>query len=127
MDDDPDLQLIDDDLFTAPSPLIPTVILPPHLAIPDEDDDSSNEVDPSRILLPPSPVPPEEVVDQDCQDQDPLPTTDESKGPFTTDEKQCRICFGGEEDEDECGRLISPCVCTGSMRVSFLWMTFQYS
>lgn len=34
------------------------------------------------------------------------------------DERQCRICFGGWEDEGELGRLISPCLCAGSMRVS---------
>ena len=28
----------------------------------------------------------------------------------------CRICFGGVEDENELGRLISPCMCKGSMR-----------
>lgn len=33
-------------------------------------------------------------------------------------DKQCRICLGGEEDEPELGRLISPCMCDGSMRVS---------
>lgn len=31
---------------------------------------------------------------------------------------QCRICFGGVEDEIELGRLISPCLCSGTMRVS---------
>lgn len=35
------------------------------------------------------------------------------------DDSQCRICFGGVEDEEMLGRLISPCLCTGSMRVSF--------
>ena len=33
------------------------------------------------------------------------------------DERQCRICFAGREEEDSMGRLISPCLCTGSMRV----------
>nr|XP_031861478.1 uncharacterized protein CI109_003082 [Kwoniella shandongensis]KAA5528550.1 hypothetical protein CI109_003082 [Kwoniella shandongensis] len=33
-----------------------------------------------------------------------------------TDERQCRICFGGAEEEDSLGRLISPCLCMGSMR-----------
>ncbi|CAK9782082.1 hypothetical protein CC85DRAFT_314202 [Cutaneotrichosporon oleaginosum] len=32
------------------------------------------------------------------------------------DEQQCRICFGGREEEMELGRLISPCLCAGSMR-----------
>ena len=124
MDDDPDLLLIDDGLYQPPSPLIPTILLPPRRVIPDEEeeeDDSSSEVDPSRILLPPSPIPPEEDSENDSHPQRPLPTTEQSKGTFATpEEKQCRICFGGEEDEDDCGRLISPCVCTGSMRVSIL-------
>jgi hypothetical protein len=38
-------------------------------------------------------------------------------------DKQCRICLGGEEDEPELGRLISPCMCDGSMRVSTYWNT----
>ncbi|KAJ3096107.1 hypothetical protein HDU97_006211 [Phlyctochytrium planicorne] len=32
------------------------------------------------------------------------------------DEKMCRICFGGVEDEETLGRLISPCRCKGSMK-----------
>lgn len=35
------------------------------------------------------------------------------------DDRQCRICFSGPEEEDSLGRLISPCLCTGSMRVSY--------
>ena len=34
------------------------------------------------------------------------------------DERQCRICFSGREEEPALGRLISPCLCTGSVRVS---------
>ncbi|TPX60138.1 hypothetical protein PhCBS80983_g02004 [Powellomyces hirtus] len=36
-----------------------------------------------------------------------------------TDDRLCRICYGGpadEEDEPELGRLISPCKCKGTMR-----------
>ena len=33
-----------------------------------------------------------------------------------SEESQCRICFGGVEDQADCGRLISPCLCSGSMR-----------
>ena len=36
-----------------------------------------------------------------------------------SDDRQCRICFGGAEDEEVLGRLISPCLCAGSMRVGF--------
>ncbi|OCF56128.1 hypothetical protein L486_06069 [Kwoniella mangroviensis CBS 10435] len=31
-------------------------------------------------------------------------------------DKTCRICFSGPEEEDMLGRMISPCLCTGSMR-----------
>lgn len=43
------------------------------------------------------------------------------------DERQCRICFGGKEEEGTMGRLISPCLCTGSVRVSpgLPWSVFQ--
>jgi hypothetical protein len=33
------------------------------------------------------------------------------------EEKQCRICLGGEEDVGELGRLIKPCLCRGSIKV----------
>lgn len=33
--------------------------------------------------------------------------------------KQCRICLSGPEDEQLSGRLIKPCMCKGSMQVSF--------
>jgi hypothetical protein len=42
---------------------------------------------------------------------------DEEEPP---DERQCRICFSGQEEEASLGRLISPCLCSGSMRVSSL-------
>ncbi|KPV78291.1 uncharacterized protein RHOBADRAFT_50773 [Rhodotorula graminis WP1] len=32
------------------------------------------------------------------------------------DDRICRICFGGAEDEEELGRLFSPCVCRGTSR-----------
>jgi hypothetical protein len=32
------------------------------------------------------------------------------------EERQCRICLGGADDEDMLGRLISPCLCKGSMK-----------
>ncbi|CAE6420913.1 unnamed protein product, partial [Rhizoctonia solani] len=32
------------------------------------------------------------------------------------EEKQCRICLAGVEEEAELGRLISPCLCRGSIR-----------
>ncbi|CAE6524870.1 unnamed protein product [Rhizoctonia solani] len=44
--------------------------------------------------------------------QEPEPGT-EAKTP---EEKQCRICLAGAEEEVELGRLISPCLCRGSIR-----------
>ncbi|KAF9125827.1 hypothetical protein BGX30_000273 [Mortierella sp. GBA39] len=36
--------------------------------------------------------------------------------PPPVDERQCRICLGGADEEDTLGRLISPCLCKGSMK-----------
>ncbi|KAI9019739.1 hypothetical protein DFJ74DRAFT_707807 [Hyaloraphidium curvatum] len=33
-----------------------------------------------------------------------------------SEDKLCRICFGGVEEEPELGRLFSPCLCKGTMR-----------
>lgn len=41
----------------------------------------------------------------------------ENKEP-KPDTRQCRICFAGAEEEPELGRLIKPCRCKGSIRVS---------
>lgn len=30
------------------------------------------------------------------------------------EDPMCRICFGGKDEEEEQGRLISPCKCKGS-------------
>lgn len=49
---------------------------------------------------------------EDCLDTN----HDARAGGTSTAEKQCRICFSGPEEEDALGRLISPCMCTGSMR-----------
>ncbi|KAG8698305.1 hypothetical protein FRC08_006006 [Ceratobasidium sp. 394] len=46
----------------------------------------------------------------------PSPGRRESPSAKTPEEKQCRICFGGAEEESELGRLISPCLCRGSIR-----------
>jgi hypothetical protein len=42
----------------------------------------------------------------------------DSDGGDVEDERQCRICFSGREEEETLGRLISPCLCIGSVRVS---------
>ncbi|KAF9901793.1 hypothetical protein BX616_002145 [Lobosporangium transversale] len=40
------------------------------------------------------------------------------------EERQCRICLGGADEEDTLGRLISPCLCKGSMKyVHVEWRT----
>lgn len=41
-----------------------------------------------------------------------------NKKPRRPDTRQCRICLGGVEEVEELGRLIKPCHCRGSMRVS---------
>ena len=41
------------------------------------------------------------------------------EGPVPVEaDRICRICFAGADEEDTLGKLISPCLCTGSMRVS---------
>jgi E3 ubiquitin-protein ligase DOA10 len=44
---------------------------------------------------------------------DPQPPREEHTTP---DERQCRICLDGEDQE--LGRLIRPCLCKGSVSVS---------
>jgi RING-variant domain len=34
-----------------------------------------------------------------------------------TDERQCRICLAGSDEEEELGPLIRPCKCKGSIKV----------
>jgi hypothetical protein len=43
---------------------------------------------------------------------------DEDEEEDEDGEVLCRICFMGAEEEVDLGRLISPCLCRGSMRVS---------
>lgn len=40
----------------------------------------------------------------------------EEQDPDPVDDRICRICFGGAEDEEELGRMFSPCVCRGTVR-----------
>ncbi|CED84951.1 Protein involved in mRNA turnover and stability [Phaffia rhodozyma] len=72
-----------------------------------------DDVDAS-LLFPPKANP---VENPDGERNETIENSDDRRfesGNFI--EKQCRICFGGIEDEEELGRLISPCVCNGSMR-----------
>ncbi len=41
--------------------------------------------------------------------------------PAEREEKQCRICLDGEDSVPELGRLIRPCLCKGSISVSFMF------
>ncbi|KAF9583359.1 hypothetical protein BGW38_009679 [Lunasporangiospora selenospora] len=46
--------------------------------------------------------------------------------PVPVEERQCRICLGGADEEDTLGRLISPCLCKGSMKyVHVEWDDFD--
>ncbi|WWD06973.1 hypothetical protein V865_005070 [Kwoniella europaea PYCC6329] len=48
------------------------------------------------------------------QQEDHIPSREDTdKGD---NDKTCRICFSGPEEEETLGRMISPCLCTGSMR-----------
>lgn len=40
----------------------------------------------------------------------------EGAAQVPVEERQCRICLGGADEEDTLGRLISPCLCKGSMK-----------
>lgn len=51
-------------------------------------------------------------------DQEQEEEEDEEEAEDPPDQRQCRICFSGREEEAVLGRLISPCLCSGSMRVS---------
>lgn len=63
----------------------------------------------------------EEVPDEHPA-QPPQPTPEEAAGvppgPADADEKICRICFDGEDEE--LGRLFSPCLCKGTVSSSRL-------
>jgi hypothetical protein len=76
--------------------------LPP---LPDEDDDDL-ETKPNM----------EDVKDRNSTPLGEIDPDEDDLQP--EDERQCRICFSGREEEDTLGRLISPCLCTGSVRVS---------
>ncbi|WWC63778.1 uncharacterized protein I303_106383 [Kwoniella dejecticola CBS 10117] len=41
---------------------------------------------------------------------------EDGKGDENAGDKSCRICFAGPEEEMILGRMISPCLCAGSMR-----------
>ena len=43
------------------------------------------------------------------------------------EDKMCRICFAGSEEEDNLGHLISPCQCKGTMRVLFFVLNYRFN
>ncbi|KAK4685555.1 hypothetical protein P7C73_g4592, partial [Tremellales sp. Uapishka_1] len=80
----------------------------------DADEDDENVVDLSLPATPVDEVKPNNVdVDGGIKQEE----EEELKDVHDeVDERQCRICFCGVEEELELGRLISPCLCSGSMR-----------
>jgi E3 ubiquitin-protein ligase DOA10 len=47
--------------------------------------------------------------------------------PDEREQKQCRICLDGTNAESELGRLIRPCLCKGSIRVSTYLLDIRIS
>ena len=85
--------------------------------------DQERDAGPSRRSV--TPVPPD-VKPQIAEEVEPLRELDEADGARERDDRVCRICFGGVEEEDVMGRLISPCLCAGSMRVSSSLCTDEF-
>ncbi|KAG8742645.1 hypothetical protein FRC10_001128 [Ceratobasidium sp. 414] len=84
---------------TAPAPRVPTPVQQ------SADDSRSEQYETNTGSGSESPHP-----------SSPSPGRRESPNAKTPEEKQCRICFAGAEEEAELGRLISPCLCRGSIR-----------
>ncbi|CAG8582618.1 9814_t:CDS:2, partial [Scutellospora calospora] len=67
----------------------------------------------------------EHELDRDCNVEKKFPTQSDtdpavSSSYNTVEDKMCRICFAGPEEEESLGRLISPCQCKGTMRLELL-------
>ncbi|GBC01000.1 hypothetical protein RclHR1_04020026 [Rhizophagus clarus] len=59
----------------------------------------------------------EEFIDEaESSEKSPQEPNIKSNDDNTSEDKMCRICFSGTEDESSLGRLISPCLCKGTMR-----------
>jgi len=54
-------------------------------------------------------------LDAEIPDYKPAGST-QGAAQVPVEERQCRICLGGADEEDTLGRLISPCLCKGSMK-----------
>lgn len=103
-----------------------------------------NATDAASVTAPPAPPNPIPAQEQERHSEDEWYTTDkgsssesvrrtaspeprpESPRAKTPEEKQCRICLAGPEEEAELGRLISPCHCRGSIRVSLHFSPLEY-
>jgi hypothetical protein len=75
----------------------------------DDTDDDVNQKTTSSPLMASTPTPP---PPPSPPPREPTPTP----SPTESNEKQCRICYGGVEDEEILGKLFSPCRCSGTMR-----------
>jgi hypothetical protein len=95
-----------DPFGSGPSKLRTESSLPP---LPDDDDE---DLDVKADVKPGI----ENDEDIKCTPLSEIDADSDEGGP--EDERQCRICFSGREEEETLGRLISPCLCTGSVRVS---------
>lgn len=73
-------------------------------------DTGSQASDSGSGRVPESPSPPPLATSES------VPEPGTGPGVKTPEEKQCRICLAGAEEEAELGRLISPCLCRGSIR-----------
>jgi hypothetical protein len=107
--DDPDsvdIETIDATLYSLP-PSPTSIHHPTPLPHPQTTEAEGETGDPRLIHLPPSPVPP----------PSPEPTEGVGGGGDVDEGRLCRICFAGEEEEAELGKLFAPCRCSGSMRV----------
>lgn len=62
-----------------------------------------------------APVQEDEARQADADDESAEPAPQGPPPP--QDDRVCRICFAGADDEEELGRLFSPCVCRGTVRV----------
>jgi len=109
-DDEADADLVDASLPATP---VAERHFPGTYNLGESDDDADRAEEESKEG--------EHVKEEEWVKDEPEPTPLRELDPDEVDERQCRICFGGVDDEDTLGRLISPCLCAGSMRVSPLY------
>lgn len=66
----------------------------------------------------------EEFINEAESEKPPQEPNIESNEDNISEDKMCRICFAGAEEESSLGRLISPCLCKGTMRVTIMIILF---